>query len=87
MQQKQQKDPMNINNKLSAYMQYQRSGYFQQEIYSVEITLFDKTIYVLLTMHRHVIYWYHLYINQHGGGRIENNTGKLCHWKVLVTQV
>ena len=67
-------------------MQDWRSGYSQQEFDNVEIILFDKKIYVLLTLRRHVLDWYHLYINRPSGSRLSNIIRQLCYYKCLVSQ-
>ena len=36
-------------------------------------------------MHRHVLYWYHFYLNHLGGSRLENTIRQVCYWKVLVS--
>ena len=58
-------------------MQDYISGYSQQLPDEVEIRFFNKKIYVPLTLHIHVIYWYHFYINQIGGSRLANTTRKV----------
>ena len=34
-----------------------------------------------------MLYWYHIYLNHPGGGRIANKTREVCYWKGLATQV
>ena len=37
-------------------------------------------------LRRHVLYWYHFYINHPGGSILEKITHEVCYWKGLVTQ-
>ena len=37
-------------------------------------------------MRRHVIYWYHLCLNQPGGSRLAKIIREVCHWTGLVAQ-
>ena len=67
-------------------MRYLEYGYSHQELSNVEIICFDKIIYVSLTLHRSVLYWYHLYINYPGETRLANNNRQVCYWKRIVTQ-
>ena len=45
--------------KLSTYISDQGYGYAKQVLDYVKTIFYDRKIYVLQTMHRHVIDWYH----------------------------
>ena len=51
-------------------MCYWRSIYNQKELNDVDILCFDKKIYVPLTLHRRVLYWYHFDLNHTSESRL-----------------
>ena len=67
-------------------MRYCRSGYSQQKLNNVEMICFDNSIYVQLTLRRHVIDWYRFYTNQSGGSCITNTVWQVWYWKGLLIQ-
>ena len=70
MQREQQKDPIQINSKLSAYISDWGFGYYKQDINEVEIICYDIKLYVPKTMHRRVLDWYHFYLDHPCGIRL-----------------
>ena len=60
------------------------SGYFHQVLNDVAQICGDKKIQVRLTLHIHVIYWYHLYIKHPVEIRLANIIPKACYWKGFV---
>ena len=62
------------------------SGYSKKYLDKVEIICYDIKVYILQTLNRRVIYWYHLYINHPGGSRLDKTVRYVCYWKGLVTQ-
>ena len=90
VQRKQQKEPKNINTKLSTYISYRGSGYSRQSLDNVKIICYDSKIYVPQSLCRHVLDWYYLYFNHPGGSRLAKTTrgGMLlerpCHASVAV---
>ena len=84
MQRKQQKELINITSKISTYTSYRGSGYSMQALDDSEIICYDRKIYVLQSLHRRVIYWYHIYINHPSGIRLVKTTREVCYWKGFV---
>ena len=66
-----QKELIHENIKLSAYIQDHRSDYSQNDLENDKIIWYDRKIYVLISMHRCVIYWYYFYLNHFGGSRLD----------------
>ena len=57
-----------------------------QSLDNVKIIYYDSKIYVLQSLRRCVLYWYHLYLNHPCGSRLAKKTREVCYWKGLVTQ-
>ena len=57
-----------------------------QELDDVEIICYDRNIYVLQSICRRVLDWYHFYLNQPGGTRLAKTIQDIWYWKRLVTQ-
>ena len=68
----QQKYLIKLNDKLRAYISYQGSGHSKQDIDEVKIICYDRKNYVLQTLCRHVLDWYHFYLKHPGGSRLAN---------------
>ena len=75
-----------IKLKLGTYNQDQASSYYRQIIGDAELILYYRGIYVLKIMIIHVLYWYHWYLKQPGGGRFANTIHQMLYWKFLTTQ-
>ena len=83
----QQKETRNINSNLSTYISDRVSSYSMQELDNIEIICYDSKIYVPQSLRRHVLDWYHFYLNHPGGSRLAKTIQEVCYWKGLVTQV
>ena len=49
-----------------------RYGYSNKALDNIKIIFYEK-IYVLKSLRRHVLDWYHLYLNQLSGSRLTKN--------------
>ena len=86
MYKEQQKELRNINSNLSTYILDQGYGYSIQEIDDVKIICYDSKIYMPKSLRRHVLDWYHFYLNHPGGSRLTKKSREVCYWKALFTQ-
>ena len=68
--QREKKELINIDSKISTYILYQVSGYFMQALDDVEIIYYDRKIYVPQIMLRRVLDWYNFYLNHFSGSRL-----------------
>ena len=75
-----------INSKLRAYISDRGSGYSKQALDQVKIIFYGRRIYIPKTMCRHVLDWYHLYLNYPNISRLDKKTREVCYWISLVTQ-
>ena len=57
-----------------------------QALGDVEIIWYDNKIYVLKSLRRRVLDWYHLFINHTGGSRLAKTIREICYWKGLITK-
>ena len=57
-----------------------------QSLDDVEIIFYDSKIYVPQSLRKHVIDWYHLYLNHSGGSTLAKRIRGLCYWKGVVAQ-
>ena len=57
--QRENKDIMNTNSKISAYIQYWKYFYYKNVLYNVDLIFYDRIIYVLLSLITYVLYRYH----------------------------
>ena len=81
VQREQQKELRKVNSNLSTYIFDRGSGYSMQELDNVEIICYDSKIYMLQSLRRRVLEWYHLYINHPGGSRPAKTIREVCYWK------
>ena len=58
----------------------------EQDLDGVEIISHKRNIYVPKSLRRHMIIWYHLYINQPGADILANTTKQVCYWKGIKNQ-
>ena len=86
VQKEQPKELRNINSILSTYISDQVSGYSKQELDDVKIICYDSKIYVLLSLRKRALDWYHFYLNRPSGSRLSKTVREVCYWKGLVTQ-
>ena len=57
-----------------------------QELDNVDIICYDRKIYATQSLRRHVIDWYHLYLDHPGDSRNAQTFREVCYWKGLVMQ-
>ena len=70
-------------SKISTYISDQGSGYSIQALDDGEIICYDIKIYVPQILPRHVLDWYHLYLNHPSGGRLEKPPDRYVIGKAL----
>ena len=76
----------NTNSKLSTYISDRAYIYAMQSLDDVEIIFYESKIYVPQSLRKHVIDWYHLYLNHSGGSTLAKRIRGLCYWKGVVAQ-
>ena len=54
--------------------------------HDVEIICYDSKLYVPQSLRRHMLDWYHFYLNHLGGSRLATTIRGVCYCKGLVTQ-
>ena len=57
-----------------------------QELDDVEIICYGSKIYVPQSLRRHVLDWYHFYLNHPVVSRLAKTIQEVSYWKVNVTQ-
>ena len=82
----QRKELSKRNSKLRALIDNEASGYYFDEIDDVNLVMYDKRIYIPVSLRNSTLNWYHHYLNHPGGDRLGNTLKRTCYWKGLSNQ-
>ena len=80
----QQKELRKVNSKISAYILDRVSGYSEQDLRIIEIIFYDRNIYLMQTLGRYVIDWYHLYLKHPVVSRLAKKSERCATGKSLL---
>ena len=73
-------------SKIKQYLNDKKSGYVIQTLNNVKLVTVEGRIYVLASLQKRTMEWYHYFMNHPGGERLFQTLNKVFYWKGMKTQ-